>query len=206
MPRGFSDQEKSMIRQHLIEQGYQQFSTFGLKKTNVEELAKAAGISKGAFYLFYESKELLFMDVIENAETRFRQQILKEIVQPGGTPRARLSSVFKKAFTLWKTIPLLQQFTRAEYEVLSRRIPLEKLQVHMQADHNFLDELIDRGKRAGIPFQVKADEINGLMYIIFLTVLHEEDFGPGQMDRPIDTLIDLVTAFCLGEITLQHIV
>ena len=57
MPKAFSEAEKEMIRRKLLEQGYKQFSTYGLKKTNIDELAAAAGISKGAFYIFYESKE-----------------------------------------------------------------------------------------------------------------------------------------------------
>lgn len=203
MPKGFTDQEKDLIKKRLLEQGYQQFSSFGLKKANVEELARAAGISKGAFYLFYESKEALFMDVVEEAEVRFRQQILTEIDRTKGTPRIRLYAVLKKAFTLWRTIPILHQFTRADYEMLSGRIPLEKLQEHIRADQVFLHELIDRCNRVGIPFRVTAEEINGLMYILFLTILHEDDFGPGQLERPLDTLVELVTAYCLGDIPLQ---
>ncbi len=79
MPKWFSEEEKEKIRQQLLEQGEKQFSTFGFKKTNVDEIARAAGISKGAFYRFYESKELLFMDVIEHVEIRSRREIMKAI-------------------------------------------------------------------------------------------------------------------------------
>jgi AcrR family transcriptional regulator len=87
MPRGFTQTEKQLIREQLLEQGYQQFSAYGLKKTNVDELSRAVGISKGAFYLFFTSKETLFMDVIEQAEARFRQVILEELHLPGPSPR-----------------------------------------------------------------------------------------------------------------------
>ncbi|MBN2550474.1 MAG: helix-turn-helix transcriptional regulator, partial [Anaerolineales bacterium] len=60
MPKGFSDQEKEIIRARLLEQGQRLFSAHGLKKTNIDELAAAAGISKGAFYLFFASKEACF--------------------------------------------------------------------------------------------------------------------------------------------------
>ncbi len=79
MPRAFTEQERTVIGRRLLQQGYRLFSTYGLAKTNVEEIAKAAGISKGAFYLFYESKEALFMDVIEEAEVRVRQELLAVI-------------------------------------------------------------------------------------------------------------------------------
>jgi AcrR family transcriptional regulator len=93
MPKAFTEQEKDWIRTRLVEQGYELFATYGLKKTNIEELTQASGISKGAFYLFYESKEALFMDVVELAEQRFRHEILEAIDQPGPSPRARLVAV-----------------------------------------------------------------------------------------------------------------
>ena len=55
MPKGFTGREKELIRARLIKEGYKQFSAHGLKKTSIEELAEAAKISKGAFFLFFES-------------------------------------------------------------------------------------------------------------------------------------------------------
>jgi AcrR family transcriptional regulator len=74
MPKPFSEQEKQMIQQRLLEKGHEFFCKHGLKKVNVEELAKAANISKGAFYQFFESKEALFMDIVEETEKRYRSQ------------------------------------------------------------------------------------------------------------------------------------
>ena len=62
MPRTFSDEEKQNVRNSLLEIAKESFSHYGLKKTNIEELTKAVGISKGAFYGFFKSKEILFFD------------------------------------------------------------------------------------------------------------------------------------------------
>ncbi len=203
MPRAFSEREKELIGKRLLEQGYRQFSAYGLKKTNVEELAAAAGISKGAFYLFYESKEALFMDVLELAENRFRQEILAMIDLPGPSPRARLLAVLKKMFTLWKTIPVLQAFTRGDYDILARRVPPEKFQEHLVSDHKFIEELVSRCHQAGIPVQAPVEQISDLMYTLLLTSLHEGDFGPGSFSGAADLLLELTAAFCLGEVTVN---
>ena len=68
MPKAFTERDKELIRARLIQAGDKQFSAYGLKKTNIDALARAARISKGAFYLFYDSKEALFMDVAEVVE------------------------------------------------------------------------------------------------------------------------------------------
>ncbi len=112
MPKPFSEHEKELIAGRLLEQGHKLFSAYGLRKTNIEEIAAGAGISKGAFYNFYDSKETLFMAVIEQVEIRIRQELLAAIDLPGPSPRARLFSVLKKAFTLIETIPILQVLYR----------------------------------------------------------------------------------------------
>ena len=204
MPRGFTEHEKELISERLLEQGYRLFSAYGLKKTNVEEIAQAAGISKGAFYIFYESKEALCMDVIELAEKRFRGEILAAIGLPGPSPRARLLAILKKAFALLTTIPILQFFTGSDYDTLFRRIPAEKVQQHLASDRLFLAELITRGRDAGIPIRVQAEEISGLLYPLALTILHEDQFGAQNFGGNIDVFLELVAAFCLGEIELQN--
>jgi AcrR family transcriptional regulator len=200
MPKAFSEREKIWIKERLLEQGSLYFSQYGLKKTSVEELARAAGISKAAFYLFYQSKEALFMDVAERAEEHFRREVLAMIELPGPSPRARLVAVFQKAFTLWKTVPILQFFTRSDYNQLTRRMPAEKIHEHLASDEKFIAELVARCRQAGIPIQAQAEQISSLMYALFFTVLHRDDLGPGRLQPAVDLLLELVAAFCLGEV------
>jgi AcrR family transcriptional regulator len=203
MPKAFTEHEKELIGKRLLEQGYKQFSAYGLKKTNIEEIAEAAGISKGAFYLFYESKEALFMDVVEMAETHFRQEILAAIDLPGPSPRARLFAVIKKAFALLKTIPILQFFTGSDFDLLFRRVPAEKLQEHLASERVFFEELVNHCRNAGIPIRAQSDEIIGLLYALVLTSLHEEDFVPNNFNGTVNMFMELIAAFCVGEVEIQ---
>lgn len=200
MPRAFNEHDKELIRKRLLEHGYKLFSAFGLRKTSIEEIAKAAGISKGAYYRFYQSKEALFMDVVELAERRFRQELLATIHLPGPSPRARLLAVLKKAFALLKTVPVLQFFTGNDFDLLMRRIPEERLQEHLAGDRQFLEELVARGKEAGIPIRARPEEISGLLYPLVLTVLHDNAPRPFRLSGNIDLLLELVAAFSLGEV------
>jgi AcrR family transcriptional regulator len=204
MPKAFTEQEKELIGRRLLEQGYKLFSTYGLKKTNVEEIARAAGISKGAFYNFYESKESLFMDVIEEAERRVRREIFAVIDQPGISPRARLLNILKKAFTLFNEIPILQFISGMDYDFLLRRVPAEKIQSHLDSDKRFFDELFACCKQAGIPIQAKPKQIINLLYPLVLTMLHGDDLGRLNFSGSIDTLLELVAAFCLGEVEISN--
>ncbi len=203
MPKGFSELEKELIQRRLLEQGHAHFSTYGLKKTTIDELAQASGISKGAFYLFYESKEALFMDVIEETERRFRQELLAAIGPPGPSPRARLLALLRKAFALFKTMPMLQFFTGGDYDLLLRRIPPEKLAQHVTSDRSFLDELIAACQAAGIPIRVRGEEMSALAYVLVLGAMHKDDWGAGDLGAAVDVLLELIAAYALGEIVLD---
>jgi AcrR family transcriptional regulator len=203
MPKAFTEHEKDLIGKRLLEQGYKLFSVYGLRKTNIEELAQAAGISKGAFYNFYESKEALFMDVIEQAEIRLRQEILAVVDLPGPSPRARLLAVLKKAFAIVETMPILQFVTGSDYDLLFRRLPAEKLQEHLTSDRAFFEELIARCQEAGIPIRAQPEQIVGLLYPLVLTILHKDDWGGINFSGSLDLYLELVAAFCLGEIESQ---
>ncbi len=203
MPKPFTPSEKAHINQLLLEAGSRLFSSFGLDKTRVEDLAQAAGISKAAFYLFYDSKESLFFEVLEQLEADFRVQVLAVIELPGPTPRARLAAGLRAAFSLWRSMPILQFFTSSQYAHLVRRLPPEEIQAHMRSDAEFIHTLIDRSRAAGIPFQVDAAQTQALFLTLLFPALHLHDFGPGQLDAAFDALLEITAAYLLGEITLE---
>lgn len=64
MARSFTEREKENIKRGLQDVCKQSWTQYGYKKTSVDELCKQVGISKGAFYLFFESKEALFCEVL----------------------------------------------------------------------------------------------------------------------------------------------
>jgi AcrR family transcriptional regulator len=203
MPKGFTAREKEVILQRLLEQGYKQFSAYGLKKTNIDELAVAAGISKGAFYLFYESKEAFFMAVMELVERNFRQQVLEQVDFPGPTPRGRLLAVFKRFFDLFKTIPMMRGFTGSDLDVLSRRVPAEIFEAHLANDRLFLATLIARCRQAGIPITAPPEQVTGLLYALLTAYLHQDDLGPNAPQGMLEVLLELTAAYCLGEVALS---
>jgi len=204
MPKAFTEQEKELIRKRLLEQGHKQFSAYGLRKTNIEELAEAAGISKGAFYLFYASKEALFMDVVEQVEQRFRQELFAMVDLPGPSPRARLFALLHHALHRVKTIPLLQFLTGSDYDLLFRRVPPETFQEHVAHDRAFLNELSTRCRKAGIPLRVQPEAMISLLYPLVLTILHEDEYaGAFPLGGSVDVFLELIAAIWLGEIELQ---
>ncbi|MBC7169573.1 TetR/AcrR family transcriptional regulator [Candidatus Bipolaricaulota bacterium] len=77
MPRALTETEREAIRARLVEAGRELFARYGLRKTTVEELARAAGIAKGTFYLFFASKEDLYVELLLQELPRLVQRLLE---------------------------------------------------------------------------------------------------------------------------------
>ncbi len=198
MPKAFSEREKEIIHQRLLEKGRALFAAHGLKKTNVEDLTQAAGISKGAFYLFYSSKEELYFEVIAQAEEDFRRQVFAGIREAQGSPRQRFAALLQRAFHLWKQTPELRQFDRSEYELLLSKLPEEQIHDHLRSDDRFLQELVAALRREGVEVTLPIPELAGLMTGLFFISMHEDDFGPGMYTGTINLLIELIAAHAVA--------
>jgi len=76
MPRAFKEEEKEKIRAKLLEAGRACFLRYGLKKTTIEDLTKPAGIAKASFYLFFHSKEDLYVELFLRETPAMMERLL----------------------------------------------------------------------------------------------------------------------------------
>jgi AcrR family transcriptional regulator len=192
MPKAFSEKEKEMIQVRLLEAGRQNFETFGVRRTNVEDLTRAAGISKGAFYLFYESKEALFMDIIEQFEREFRQKIFENIHKPDKTHHENFKDLLREGFLMWREHPLLRRFNQEDFLYLVRKLPEGTLEHHFQEDEAAIGWLVEQWHEMGVSIQIDVQTLSNLMKALFFFSLHEEEFGPGYQ-ATLEILIDLIS-------------
>lgn len=197
MPKAFSEHEKETIRAQMREKGKKLFEKQGLKKTSVDELAQAVGISKGAFYLFYQSKEELLMEILEELEKDFRARIFDFSINPKSNARLLLSKLFKDALLTWDEYPLLKNFGMAEYEYLARKLPPQRVQAHANRDDEFVDEFIKRIKREGIAVKAPPRVVSNLMKSLFFVSLHRDDLGTDAYIESMEILAELVARYII---------
>jgi len=53
-----------------------------------------------------------------------------------------------------------------------------------------------------MPLRASLDDVSGLMYVLFLSSLHQDEFGP-EFAGTVDLLVELAAAFCLGEVKIE---
>lgn len=89
-------------RQELMKQATRFFSSKGFHQTSVQEIAHGAGISKGAFYKHFDSKESLFVELLK----RYQLDLNAAMAAPRFTDAADSKQAFidKLIFEIEKTI------------------------------------------------------------------------------------------------------
>ena len=86
---------KATIKKGIITQGARKiFSRYGFLKTTVEEIAKAARMGKASLYHYFESKEDIFREVVEQ-EHRFLTEKIQEAIRKVDAPQKKISAYVK---------------------------------------------------------------------------------------------------------------
>ena len=120
MPKGFSKQEKASIRKSLLDAGAAMLRTHSVSKISVEDMTRAAHISKGAFYQFFPSKEELFVTLFAEAELAFRDQLRELAKRPARTPKARMLAFMRDSLHHYRTLPLFSRLSSDDLNTVMR--------------------------------------------------------------------------------------
>jgi len=198
MPKAFSDQEKEVLRAKMREKGKKLFEKQGLKKTSLDQLTEAVGISKGAFYLLYQSKEELFLEILEELETDFRTSIFDFAIEPREDARQLLARLLTSALLTWDRYPLLKDIGVAEFEYLARKLPAERIRAHVNRDNQFVEDFISRIKSEGITVRASPRVVSGLMMSLFFVSLHRDALGESGYPETMQVLANLVAGYIVG--------
>jgi AcrR family transcriptional regulator len=121
MAKAFSEQERNIINEKLIAACEECWNLYGYQKTSIRDLCSRCGISPGAFYLFYESKELLFVETAERAMKRI-SSIISQNMPPDKPTKQDFVRAFKIMAKEIEHTKWLVSFN-ADLEIFQRRIP-----------------------------------------------------------------------------------
>lgn len=174
MAAGFTETERETIREQLKASAWAYAKTPGMRKTTVEELCQSAGISKGAFYHFYDSKEMLFFEIME--ECHERMYGAAKLAMEGYKhlpPARRLAEAVLTACTALEENGLVDFF---EYDLsyLLRKIPPDVLMEHYSSDDDHIREILSTLGPLNEEFQNLALAV---VRALLLTLSHQKQIG-----------------------------
>jgi AcrR family transcriptional regulator len=76
--------QKSPLKEEIIDKGIILFVQKGYNATRVEDITDATNVSKAAFYLYFTSKGELLETIVDRYESLFLDQIIKAVLTPEG--------------------------------------------------------------------------------------------------------------------------
>jgi TetR/AcrR family transcriptional regulator, transcriptional repressor for nem operon len=82
-------------REHLIEVGLEQIRTTGYAATGVQEILRVAGVPKGSFYHYFDSKEAFTEEVLQRYAEAEGQRLATIVGDSSIAPLVRLRQYFE---------------------------------------------------------------------------------------------------------------
>lgn len=181
----FTEQKNEMIRKDLVDEALRCAVTVGIRKTSVEQLAEAVGISKGSFYKFFDSKELLFFAVLEDIHTECFAAAQKSLQENATLLPADRAAAAILAACRWLSKTKAFVFIENDADFLLHRLPEEVKTAHYHDDETHIRTLLELGglqPKGGMA--LAAATVRGLI----LTISHQEQIG-ALYPQVLETLV-----------------
>ncbi len=201
MPRAFTAAESASITQSLLRAGAAAMAQGGLRRTPVVHLCRSAGISKGAFYRFFESKEALAVALLQQAEKELRTQISERVADRTTTAEECLQGVLSLVFESVQHHPLLHALSDPEEFAWLARGMGEEAMAEAQADDDrwFAAVFTQLEERNAVGQHVSVEAFCGLPAAALALAQQRALIGEGRADVVQALIIDgLVATMCAG--------
>lgn len=128
--KGFTPQERERIEHGLVAAGQELFAAYGLERTRIADLTDEVGIGTSTFYQFFDSKEALYLEIVEREIVGLGVRIEQEIaVQP--TVEAEVERALRMLFDELETNEIFYRLLMEdEWQMLERRLPQVSIETH----------------------------------------------------------------------------
>ena len=186
MATAFTTAEKEVIRKKLHEVAKECLQRYGVKKTTVDQMAAMVDISKGSFYNFYPSKEMLFFAVLEEYQIDVMNRLTEQLGMETKIDTNRLVELLYDFYQDFRYSFMYTIFKNHEMELLIRRLPKEVITNHHMIDDRMVKEIVSR---INIRENVSLEIVSALFRTIAMTILHIEEIGEEEFDITLKLVI-----------------
>lgn len=191
----FTDAKRERVRESLRETGRELFTRYGIDKTTISELTEATGIGKGTFYQFYDSKDELYLEILEDDLEEFVPRLLGNSFEAHDDPEDAIIAFLELVMDELESNPLIHQIiVKDEYDRIKAQYSEEEREAERERDAAYIlpyiEQWYDDGRISGPNPETIAQTLESVAYL----TLHEEDIGTDRYPAVRETLIAAVAA------------
>lgn len=169
------------------------FTRGGFKSTSVAQIAKEAGLAVGTFYLYYPSKEKLFLDIFLEENAALKQQCQAQL-DVTLEPKEVIAHMLACNSEGMRSSPILREWYNRK--VFAKLEQVYRLEHGSDAVHFLYDtfvELVGRWQAAG---KIRNDIDAATIMLVFTAIInidvHKEEIGVEHFPWLLDTITSLV--------------
>ena len=170
-------------------------SRVGIRRTTIEDLARAAGISKGAFYGFYDSKESLFLALVDAFELQEHAEI-EDAVQ--ADPHRGIEVLLDRSLHALERNSLLAVTMSEEGLRLLRTRTEAEQRDYLERDERLISRVSALLEDAGVRPAVPPALLLGLLRSLVMLGAHRADVGEPLADELAAWLIPTLRDALIG--------
>ena len=196
MATAFTDEEKKVIKKKLHTVAKECLQRYGVKKTTVDQMVVMANISKGSFYNFYSSKEMLFFAVLEEYQIDTMNRLIEQLEQENLINTNQFVQLLYNFYQDFRYSFFFTIFKNHEMELLIRKLPKEVITTHQLLDDRMAEKIVSR---INIRESVSVEIVSALFRTIAMSILHIEEIGEKQFDTVLKLLIQGIVGQIIEE-------
>lgn len=170
------------------------FRRFGYRRTTVEDITADAGTGKGSLYLHFESKQAIYLAVVEASLERFCDRAALVLHGEGAVP-ARLRALVELTAEHYGDDELLHASLFGEGELVEGEVSRRAAAIQRSRIRGLLAEALRAGQREGtVRRSLDVDTAAAVLFEIGWAIVRAELEGTSDvpLEHALNTLNEIV--------------
>jgi AcrR family transcriptional regulator len=182
----------------ILDAAFTVFGEHGFARTKLEDVARAAGVSKGTLYLYFDSKETLFREMVRAKVIPIVEEGEAMVQSHRGSYRDLLVSIMTRTFDILqhRGIGRISRLVMSELAAFPELARFYFEEVVLRA-RRLLDQVLERGAAAGefrtLPHRYGARGVQAMLIHAAQVHCSFQQFDPHALSdaQVLEGIIDL---------------
>jgi AcrR family transcriptional regulator len=181
----------------ILTAALQTFADKGYHGASITDIVEAAGVARGTFYLYFDSKNAVFLELLEQLLTGFRHGIIGVDVSPEAPPLLdQLVGTIERLLLAATSSRAVATLIFRETGVLDPEVQ-ERVLDFEQRLHTYVEDALARGVRLGLLRQHDTDVVATCVYGAIRQVLYRYVVVAAEAEPDLHAIAREVVVFSL---------
>ena len=180
-------EQRNLRKQSILDGALKVFKTHGIEKTTMDEIAVESGFGKATLYYYFQSKEEVFSEILDNGWLMLWSN-LEPVISESSSPRQTFVNVLLKTAETIRNRPGLFEFLfNVPQRITFETEPWKKYQNRI---YSILQSLLEDGVKAGEFPNINPKLLFKAMGGLFMGVVLMGDRNKPVSEKDIEELLN----------------